>query len=79
VGKKNGLMSRARVQNTVELAAIGSLLIRNKHDFFCVIVFLAASGKFWESNCLLAGSVMGKHVVLVHQPFISETKLKFCL
>lgn len=57
-------MGRAGVQNTVELAAIGSLLIRNKCNCFCVIVFLAASGKFWESYCLLAGSVMGKHNVL---------------
>lgn len=72
-------MSRAKVQNTVELAAIGSLLIRNKHDCFCVIVFLAASGKFWESYCLLAGGVMGKHNVLVHQPFVSNPELRFWL
>ena len=44
--RRNGLMSRARIQNTVELAAIGSLLIRNKHNCFCVIVFLAVSDKF---------------------------------
>lgn len=73
------MTSRAGVQNTVELAAIGSLLIRNKHVCFCVIVFLAASGKFWESYCLLAGGVMGRHNVLVHQPFLSKTKLKFWL
>lgn len=40
-------MSGSRAQNTVELAASVSLLIRNKQDCVCLIVFLAVSGRFW--------------------------------